>query len=185
MIFALSNPLPRLRRYYQEILSLLGNTPRLVHLVWLASPGLLIVSIMLTLVGALVPVGQLYISKLIVDQVVLILASDGVGFTPYLSLLLVSGLGLLLLGEVLSQLDNYMSRVLNDQFLLHANVQLLQQAMRLDLAHYESSECPDVLTRAQQSGSNYPLRVVQLLSRLLGLITRLVWLLTLLLWFIP
>ena len=185
MIFALSNPLPRLRRYYQEILSLLGNTPRLVQLVWLASPGWLIVSIMLTLVGALVPVGQLYISKLIVDQVVLILASDGGGFTSYLSLLLAAGLGLLLVGEVLSQLDNYVSRVLNDQFLLHANVQLLQQAMRLDLAHYESSEFHDVLNRAQQSGSNYPLRVVELLSRLLGSITRLVGLLTLLLRFSP
>ncbi|MEM9979707.1 MAG: ABC transporter ATP-binding protein, partial [Cyanobacteria bacterium P01_D01_bin.2] len=95
------------------------------------------------------------------------------------------GLGLLLVGEVLSQLDNYVSRVLNDQFLLHANVQLLQQAMRLDLAHYESSEFHDVLNRAQQSGSNYPLRVVELLSRLLGSITRLVGLLTLLLRFSP
>ncbi|MEM9978081.1 MAG: ABC transporter ATP-binding protein, partial [Cyanobacteria bacterium P01_D01_bin.2] len=174
MIFSLPNPLPRLRRDYQEILSLLGNTPRLVQLVWSASPGWLIVSIMLTLVSALVPVGQLYISKLIVDQVVLILASDGGGFTTYLLLLVVTGLGLLLVGEVLSQLDNYVSRVLNDQFLLHANVQLLQQAMRLDLAHYESSEFHDVLNRAQQSGSNYPLRVVELLSRLLGSITRLV-----------
>ncbi|MEM1240971.1 MAG: ABC transporter ATP-binding protein [Cyanobacteria bacterium P01_H01_bin.26] len=185
MIFSLPNPLPRLRRYYQEILSLLGNTPRLVQLVWSASPGWLIVSIMLTLVSALVPVGQLYISKLIVDQVVLILASDGGGFTTYLLLLVVTGLGLLLVGEVLSQLDNYVSRVLNDQFLLHANVQLLQQAMRLDLAHYESSEFHDVLNRAQQSGSNYPLRVVELLSRLLGSITRLVGLLTLLLRFSP
>ena len=175
----------RLHRYYQEILSLLGNTPRLIQLVWSASPGWLALSILLTLVSALVPVAQLYISKLIVDQVVLSLDNGIAGFTRDLSWLVLAGFGLLLLREVLSQLSTYVSRVLNDQFLLHANVQLLQQAMRLDLAHYESSEFHDVLNRAQQSGSNYPLRVVEILSRLLGSSTRLVGLLTLLLRFNP
>ena len=179
------NPLPRLRRYYQEILSLLGNTPRLIQLVWSASPGWLVLSILLTLVSALVPVAQLYISKLIVDQVVSSLENGIAGFTSDLTRLVLAGFGLLLLREVLNQLDTYVSRVLNDQFLLHANVQLLQQAMRLDLAHYESSEFHDVLNRAQQSGSNYPLRVVEILSRLLGSSTRLVGLLTLLLRFSP
>ncbi|MEM1253654.1 MAG: ABC transporter ATP-binding protein [Cyanobacteria bacterium P01_H01_bin.21] len=179
------NPLPQLRRYYTEIISLLGNTPRLVQLVWSAAPGWLILSIAITLLSAMVPVAQLYLSKLVVDQVVLILASETSGFTTYLLALVMAGFGLLLLREILSQLDNYVKRVLNDQFLLHANVQLLQQAMRLDLAHYESSEFHDVLNRAQQSGSTYPLRVVELLSRLLGGITRLVGLLTLLLRFSP
>lgn len=180
-----SNLVPRLRRYYQEILSLLGNTPRLVQLVWLAAPVWLLLSIGLTLVSALVPVAQLYISKLIIDQVVAILASGIPRFTSYLTLLVVIGFGLLLLREVLAQLSSFVSRVLSDQFLLHANVQLLQQAMRLDLAHYESADFHDVLNRAQQSGSNYPLRVVDLLSRLLGSITRLAGLLTLLLRFSP
>lgn len=179
------NPLPRLRRYYREILSLLGNTPRLIQLVWSAAPAWLMLSISVTLVSSLVPVAQLYISKLIVDQVVAIIASETASFTPYLTLLVAAGFGLLLLRELLSQLTTFVNRVLSDQFLLHANVKLLQQAMRLDLAHYESSEFHDVLNRAQQSGSNYPLRVVQLLSQLLGSITRLVGLLTLLLRFSP
>ncbi|MEM9482518.1 MAG: ABC transporter ATP-binding protein [Cyanobacteria bacterium P01_F01_bin.116] len=175
----------RFRRYYQEILSLLGNTPRLILLVWSAATGWLLLSIGLILISALIPVAQLYVGKLIVDQVVVILTSNGTGFTTYLGLLVLGGFGLLLLRDVLSQLDNYVRRILSDQFLLYANVQLLQQAVRLDLAHYESSEFHDVLNRAQQSGSNYPLRVVELLSRLLGSITRLVGLLTLLLRFSP
>ncbi|MEM9265383.1 MAG: ABC transporter ATP-binding protein [Cyanobacteria bacterium P01_F01_bin.13] len=178
----LPNALPR---YYQEILSLLGTTPRLIQLVWSASPGWLIFSIALTLVSSLVPVAQLYVGKLIVDQVVLILAGNTSGFTPYLSLLVLAGFGLLLLREMLSQLNSYASRILSDQFLLHANVELLRQAVRLDLIHYESSEFHDVLNLAQQSGSNYPLRVVELLSRLLGSIARLIGLLTLLLRFSP
>ncbi|MEA5466816.1 ABC transporter ATP-binding protein [Leptothoe sp. PORK10 BA2] len=181
----LPNPLPQLRRYYQEMLSLWGNTPRLIQLVWVAAPVWFLLNLGLTLVSALVPVAQLYIGKLVVDQVVLSLANGTVGFTSELWLLLVAGFGLLLLQELLTQLSSYVSRVLHDQFLLHANVQLLQQAMRLDLAHYESAEFHDVLNRAQQSGSTYPLRVVELLSQLLGSITRLVGLLTLLLRFSP
>ncbi|MEM9808621.1 MAG: ABC transporter ATP-binding protein, partial [Cyanobacteria bacterium P01_D01_bin.56] len=181
----LPNFISRCRRYYTEILSLLGNTPRLIQLVWEAAPGWLLLRIGGTLVGALIPVAQLYIGKLVVDQVVVILASGVPAFTPYLLLLVGVGFGLLLLQEVLSQFNMLVNRILNDQFLLHANVQLLQQAMRLDLAHYESSEFHDVLNRAQQSGSNYPVRVVELLARLLGSATRLAGLLTLLLRFSP
>lgn len=181
----MANPLHRFRRYYREILNLLGNTPRLVQLVWCAAPGWLIFSIVVTLISALIPVAQLYIGKLIVDQVVVALDLGEVKFTPYLGLLVLGGFGLLLLRDILSQLENYVRRILSDQFLLYANVQLLQQAMRLDLAHYESAEFHDVLNRAQQSGSNYPLRVVDLLSRLLGSLTRLAGLLTLLLRFSP
>ncbi|NEQ54728.1 MAG: ABC transporter ATP-binding protein, partial [Leptolyngbya sp. SIO3F4] len=165
----LSNFLSQLRRYYQEFLSLLGNTPRLIQLVWSAAPGWLVCSIVLTMISSLIPVAQLYISKLVIDQVVVILANETSGFTSYLLTLVLIGFGLLLLREVLNQLSSYVSRVLRDQFLLYANVQLLQQAMRLDLAHYESSEFHDVLNRAQQSGSNYPLQVVKLLSQVIGI----------------
>ncbi|MEO0867659.1 MAG: ABC transporter ATP-binding protein, partial [Cyanobacteria bacterium J06642_11] len=181
----LSGLVARCRRYYTEVLSLLGNTPRLVQLVWAAAPGWLLLRIGVTLAAALVPVAQLYVGKLIVDQVVVILDNQILRFTPHLMLLVGIGFGLLLLQEVLSQLNRLVNRILNDQFLLHANVQLLKQAMRLDLAHYESSEFHDVLNRAQQSGSNYPVRVVELLARLLGSITRLAGLLTLLLRFSP
>ncbi|MEM6255029.1 MAG: ABC transporter ATP-binding protein [Cyanobacteria bacterium P01_D01_bin.156] len=179
----LSNVVSRYRRHYSEILSLLGNTPRLIQLVWDAAPGWLLLRVGVTLVAALVPVAQLYVSKLVVDQVVGILATEAPGFTPYLGLLVGVGFGLLLLQKLFSQLNTLVNRILNDQFLLHANVQLLRQAMRLDLAHYESSEFHDVLNRAQQSGSNYPVRVVELLARLLGSTTRLAGLLTLLIRF--
>ena len=173
-----------IRQQLQDIADSLSHTPRLVRLVWAAAPVWLSLNITLTLANALIPVIQLYISKLIVDQVVLVLETGG-GFTPRLVSLLATGFGLMLAGEGLTQLSGYVSRVLDDQFLLYANVQLLKQAMRLDLAHYESPEFHDVLNRAQQSGSAYPLRVVGLLSRLLGQLTRLGGLLTLLLRFSP
>ncbi|MEO0542041.1 MAG: ABC transporter ATP-binding protein, partial [Cyanobacteria bacterium P01_A01_bin.105] len=164
----------------------MGNTPRLVRLGWAASPGWLVVSLVLTLVGSLIPVAQLYIAKLVVDQVVALVGEGGsAAFTQRLLGLLGVGLGLMVISSCLQQLRAYASRVLNDQFLLHANVQLLRQAMRLDLAHYESPEFHDILNRAQQSGSNYPMRVITLMLNLLGQFTRLGGLLLLLLRFSP
>lgn len=165
---------------------MLGNTPRLIRLVWEAAPGWMVLHLVLTLLNSLVPVAQLYISKLIVDQVVLLVAGGQIAaFTQPLAMLVGAGFGLMALGELLQQVDKYISQIQSDQFLLHANVRLLQQAMRLDLAHYESPEFHDILNRAQQSGSNYPLRVVNLLSALLGQFTRLGGLLVLLLRFNP
>lgn len=178
---------PQLSSRNTRIFAILGNTPRLLKLVWEAVPLWLLLSITLTLANALVPVAQLYISKLIVDQVVSLVqgGADAVTFPSSLIGLVVAGFGLTLMGSFLQQGSNYVARVVEDQFLLHANIRLLQQAMRLDLAHYESPEFHDILNRAQQSGSQYPMRVVRLLTSLLGQLTRFGGLLTLLLRFSP
>lgn len=170
-----------------RIIAILGNTPRLLKLVWEAVPLWLLLSIILTLCNALVPVVQLYISKLIVDQVVNVIQGGqaATGVTSGLVGLVFAGFGLTLVGNFLQQASKYVARVVEDQFLLHANIRLLQQAMRLDLAHYESPEFHDILNRAQQSGSQYPMRVVRLLTSLLGQLTRFGGLLTLLLRFSP
>lgn len=166
-------------------LAIFKNMPRLFRLVWLAAPGALVISLALTLVSALIPATQIYISKLIVDSVVeLVGAGAAIAIiTQSLLPLVAAGFGFLLLQAVLTQLDGYTTQVMSDRFLLYANTQLLQQATRLDLAHYESSEFHDILERAQQSGSNYPMRVMRLSVRLLGQVTRLFGLLALLLRF--
>ena len=161
--------------------------PRLFRLVWMATPGSLVISVVLTLTSSLLPAAQIYISKLIVDQVVLLVeASTSLSVMVETLLPLVAGgFGLLVLQAVLQQLDTYTTQVMTDRFLLFANTQMLEQATLLDLAHYESSEFHDILNRAQQSGSNYPMRVLRITLRLLGQVTRLFGLLALLLRFNP
>ncbi|MBE9076791.1 ABC transporter ATP-binding protein [Romeria aff. gracilis LEGE 07310] len=163
------------------------DLPRLRRLVWAAAPRLLLVSLLLTLSSSLLPVAQLYIGKLIVDQVVALVAG-GTAIAALIQQLipLVSlGFGLMVGQAILQQLDSYTTQILGDRFLLYANTQLLNQAVRLDLAHYESSEFHDILNRAQQSGSQYPLRVLRTLTSLLGQTARFVGLLALLLRFSP
>ncbi|MDJ0702835.1 MAG: ABC transporter ATP-binding protein [Leptolyngbyaceae cyanobacterium MO_188.B28] len=173
---------------------MLGHTPRLARLVWQAAPGWLALSLTLTLIESLIPVGQLYVSKLIVDQVVIRISmmsggipadTPAVGFPPALAGLVGVGFALMLLQEVFRQSSAFVSQVLGDRFSLHANGILLEQAMRLDLTHFESSEFYDALNRAQQSGSQYPLRVLNNLTRLGGQVVRFLGLLALLLRFNP
>lgn len=161
--------------------------PRLIRLVWAATPIALMVSLLLTLTSALIPATQIYISKLIVDQVVasVVKGAEIAPIIQSLAPLVAAGFGFLLLQAVLTQLDGYTTQVMSDRFLLFANTQLLEQATRLDLAHYESPEFHDIMERAQQSGSNYPMRVLRLLLQLLGQVTRLLGLLALLLRFNP
>ena len=172
---------------FSSSIAIFKNMPRLFRLVWTATPIALLISVALTLTSSLLPAAQIYISKLIVDQVVALVGA-GTAVTVMIQALLPlvgAGFGLLVLQAILQQLDGYITQVMSDRFLLHANTLMLEQATRLDLAHYESSEFHDILNRAQQSGSNYPMRVLRLSLMLLGQVTRLAGLLALLLRFNP
>ncbi|MEL7141343.1 MAG: ABC transporter ATP-binding protein [Cyanobacteria bacterium J06573_11] len=168
-------------------MAIFKNMPRLFRLVWLATPSALILSIVLTLTRSLLPAAQLLVSKQIVDLVVVLVESNTplTAMVQSVSPLVLTGFGLLVLQAILQQLDSYNTQVMSDRFLLYANTQMLEQATLLDLAHYESSEFHDILNRAKQSGSNYPMRVLRISLRLLGQITKLFGLLALLLRFNP
>ncbi len=162
----------------------LKNTPRLFRLVWRATPGWLVLSLLITLADALIPVAQLYVGKLIVDWVVQNAGLAAQTLRPLIQLVAIE-FGLVLLQSLLSQGQTFASQVMKDQFSLDANQILLQQAIVLDLAHYERPEFHDLLSRAQQSGGSYLLRVLDILTRLVGQVVGLVGLLALLLKFNP
>ncbi|MEO0803908.1 MAG: ABC transporter ATP-binding protein [Cyanobacteria bacterium J06642_2] len=164
--------------------AMLGNTPRLLGLVWEAAPRWVVANAIATLGDAIVPVARLYIMKLIVDRVLLMLSQERTSLVPLLGLVSL-GFGLTVLRQIFQQTNTYVSRILNDEFALHANGKLLKQAIRLDLAHYESPKFYDTLNRAQKDGSQYPLRALQNINHLLGQTTKLFGLMMLLLRFNP
>ncbi|MEO0853907.1 MAG: ABC transporter ATP-binding protein, partial [Cyanobacteria bacterium J06648_11] len=174
----------RVREPRSRLWAMMGNTPRLLGLVWEAAPGWVVVNAIATLGDYLVPVAQLYITKRIVDRVVQMMSQESPSLTPLLGLVGI-GFGLMLLQQGFQQASTYISRVLSDTFALHANGKLLQQAIRLDLRHFESPEFYDTLNRAQQNGSQYPLRALQTINQLLGQGAGLTGLLVLLLRFNP
>jgi len=167
-----------------RFLQIVANTPRLLRLVWEATPGVFLMTLVVTVGLALIPAAQLYVNKLIVDRVIAEIAEPGIDWTPLLWLV-GAGLSLMLAQSGLNQANNYVSQVLSDRFTLHANRVLLQQAISLDLAHYELPAFYDTLSRAQQSGSAYPVRVLGTLTTLAGQVLTFAGLLSLLLSFHP
>ncbi|MEE3718364.1 ABC transporter ATP-binding protein [Tumidithrix elongata RA019] len=158
--------------------------PKLMRLVWQAASGWLLLNLALTVMGALIPVAQLYVTKLIVDRVIHAIGTSNLDIVPLLGLAGL-GLGLALLQEALQQGNAFVSQVLSDRFSLYANGILLEQATKLDLAHFESAAFYDTLNRAQQSGSFYPLRVIGNLTQLAGQLIGFAGLVSLLLRFSP
>lgn len=172
-----SNPRPS-----TQFRDVLANTPRLLRLVWQAVPLLFLLSLGLTLAIAAIPPIELYATKLVVDFVVDHIGKTAINWS-FLGLLLGLRIGLGLLKEAFDQVNFYLTLRLNDRLTLYANDVLLQQAIRLDLAHYELPEFHDTLNRAQQGGSNYPVQVLQSLTRLFGQVVSFAGLLVLLLQF--
>ncbi|WP_292754818.1 ABC transporter ATP-binding protein [Nostoc sp. NMS4] len=144
---------------------------RAVNLVWTTSRSLTIFLASLTLVAGLLPAAISYISKLIVDAVVLAsqVNSQSNGFVNiYPSLFYV---GLEAIAVIL--LAGSQRGIIICQSLLRAlmgqrvNVLILEKALTLDLRQFEDSEFYDKLTNARREASVRPLSLV---NRTFGLV---------------
>jgi ATP-binding cassette, subfamily B, bacterial len=143
------------------------NTPLLLRLVWQATPLYLLLSLGLTGLQSLTPAIMLLINKSIVDLVIANWGNANFVWKP-LIILVAMRFGISLLQATLNQTELYVGQIFNDRLMLHTKYILLEKSAQLDLAHFESSEFYDTLSRAQDSGSNYPVRVIQTLTGLFG-----------------
>jgi ATP-binding cassette subfamily B protein len=140
--------------------------------------------VLLTIVSSLIPVGLLYVNKLIIDWLTKNIDQNQVAWT--LLMVLVSTRLLLTLGKTaFSELRPFVSQILSNRLTLTATQQLLRQAVQLDLKHYESPEFFELLSLATQSGSSYPVRALDYATNILGQFINLVGLLALLIRFNP
>lgn len=164
--------------------SVLSNTPRLLRLVWSASPLWLSLSLLTTLSASVLPAIQLYIGKLIIDRIINTIGQPSSEWSP-IFILVSTVFCLHLLSDSLKSLSSYTDQILGDRFNLYASQLLLKQAVYLDLAHYELPEFYDLLSRAQQSGSTYPVRALTYFTTFLGQTLKLLTLLGLIISFSP
>lgn len=138
---------------------------RALGLVWTTNRNLTIALAILTLVAGLLPGAIAYISKLIVDAVILASRGDANRWTA-LGYVGLEAIAVMLLagsqrGLIVSQ---SLLRVLLGQ---RVNVLILEKALTLDLAHFEDSEFYDKMNQARSEAS---LRPLSLVTRTFGLI---------------
>jgi ATP-binding cassette, subfamily B, bacterial len=127
----------------------LRNVPPLLRMVWNTSPALTAATVVLRLVSAVIPVGLLWVGKLIIDQVVL--AVRGRLTDPHrIWIFLAWEFGLAVLSDLLSRAVNLSDSLLGDKFTNHVSLQLMEHANRLDLVSFEDPVFYDKLERARR-----------------------------------
>jgi ATP-binding cassette subfamily B protein len=147
-------------------------------MVWATSPGIAVAAIVLRLSGALVPVMQLWVAKLIIDQVVHPRA--GVSVWRYLAI----EIGLAVTSDLLGRGVALCDSLLGDRFTNYVSLRLMEHANRLDLVSFEDPVFYDKMERARRQTTAR----LGMLGVLAGMCQQMVTLLSLsgaVIWFSP
>ena len=125
----------------------LANIPPLLRMVWNTGPWLASSTLLLRLVISVLPVAQLWIGKLIIDQIVRSLSHhDDPRIWTYLGFEIAIAVAQDLLGRAVNLCDSLMG----DQFTNHVSLKLMEHADRLDLTSFEDPVYYDKLERARR-----------------------------------
>ncbi|MGE5686934.1 MAG: ABC transporter ATP-binding protein [Gemmatimonadota bacterium] len=157
---------------WRERLRALRNLPALLRLVWTTEPRYVVGILSLRVVRAAVPLGVLWVGKLIVDEVVTAIGRPP-GEVPWarLGTLLAIELAIAIVGEGLSRLSALLESLLGDLFANRTSVDLMRHAATLDLEQFEDPDLYDKLERARRQTVNRIGLFTLLLSTLQDLIT--------------
>jgi ATP-binding cassette subfamily B protein len=157
---------------WRERLRALRNLPALLRLVWTTEPRYVVGILLLRVVRAVVPLGVLWVGKLIVDEVVAAIGRPpGAIPWPRLGTLLAIEFAVAIAGEGLSRLSALLESLLGDLFANRTSVDLMRHAATLDLEQFEDPDLYDKLERARRQTVNRIGLFTLLLSTLQDLIT--------------
>jgi len=151
-------PPPPLR----ERIAALRYVPRLIRLVWETHRGYAASMLALRLMQSVVPLANLWIAKLIIDEVVR-LARFG-GSARHLWTLVASELAVVVGGDVLARASNLVEGLLGDLFTNRISIRLMEHAATLDLHQFEDPTFYDHLERARQGTTGRLAMLRQLLG---------------------
>jgi ATP-binding cassette subfamily B protein len=152
-------------------LAALKHVPPLLRMVYQTHRGYTVAIVGLRVARALVPVGLLWIGKLIIEAV----ESYYKGALPvnwrHLALLVGVELVIAVGGEALARASALLESLLGDLFSNRISVRLMEHAARLDVAQFEDAETYDHLERARRQTVGRIGLVAQILGTIQDLIT--------------
>jgi ATP-binding cassette, subfamily B, bacterial len=147
-------------------------------MVWDTSPAITSATIVLRLVSALIPVAQLWVAKLIIDQIVHTRPGRSVWT------FLVWEISLAVLSDLLGRAVALCDSLLGDRFTNYVSLRLMEHATRLDLVSFEDPVFYDKMERARRQTTSR----LGMLGVLAGMCQQLITLLSLsgaVIWFSP
>jgi len=154
----------------KERFEALRNLPAFFKLVWQTSRWMTVVNALLRIIRSAMPLGLLYVGKLIIDQVVMV-SHAHVKDMAYLWQLVGLEFTLAILTDALSRAITLMDSLLGDLFSNYTSVRIMEHAATLDLDQFEDSVFYDKLECARQQTVGRTILLSQVMSQVQDLIT--------------
>ena len=138
---------------------------RALSFVWESSPNLAVGSIAVRVAQGLIPLGALYLTKLLIDAVTegLKTPSDEASFA-HITMIFAGLAAVALVSSVLMIVSSLISRIHAQVVTDHMHALLQAKSVEVDLEYYENAQYQDTLHRAQQDA---PYRPTAILNSLL------------------
>jgi ATP-binding cassette, subfamily B, bacterial len=151
------------RSGWGERLSALRNVPPVLKIVWDSGPAVVGFGFFLRLISAVLPIGLLWVGKLIIDAIVRVSKHQPLqqGFWW----LVVAEFSLAVTAGVLGRLLDYLDSLLADKYTRHVSILVMKHAAELDLIAYEDPVFYDRLERARVQATDR-LGMIQSIGRL-------------------
>jgi len=160
---------------WSDRLAALKHVPPLLKMVYETHRGYTAAIVGLRVLRAVVPLGLLWIGKLIIEAVEAYYRGAQPVDWPHLALLVGIELMIALGGESLARVSSLLESLLGDLFSNRVSVRLMEHAARLDVAQFEDAETYDHLERARRQTVGR----IGLLAQLLGTVQDLITLISL------
>jgi ATP-binding cassette, subfamily B, bacterial len=153
------------RGAWQERLTALRNVPPVLRIVWESGPAIVVFGLLFRLLGSVLPIALLWITKLIIDGIVASV-SHHQPVPPRFWWLVVGEFGVAIVAGVLSRAIDFLDALLADRYTRHVSVAVLRHASELDLTAYEDPIFYDRLERARVQATDR-LAMIQSIGRLI------------------
>lgn len=146
----------------RQALSQLSYLPSTFRLIWAAAPGWTVAWLSLLLVQGLTPAILVYLTKLLVDSLVLAIKFGGnwTQVRPVLIYVAVTA-GLMLLSASLDSLIDWVNTAKSELIQDYIKDLVHKQSVAVDLSFYESPEFHDRLEQARGEASSRPLAILE------------------------
>ncbi|MGA9968048.1 MAG: ABC transporter ATP-binding protein, partial [Terriglobales bacterium] len=149
---------------WRERLAALRNVPPVLGIVWESAPGVVAGGLIFRVFASLLPMGLLWITKLIVDSIVGAVSTHH-PVQPRFWWLVAAEFGLAVLGTILTRIIDYLDSLLADKYTRHVSIRVMKHAAELDLLAYENPVFYDRLERARVQATDR-LGMIQSIGRL-------------------
>jgi ATP-binding cassette subfamily B protein len=149
---------------WQERISALRNVPAVLKIVWESGPGVVVFGLVSRLFAALMPVGLLWITKLIIDRIVHAVSAHQPVVHGFWWLV-VAEFSLAVVNSVLLRTIDYSDSLLGDKYTRYISIRVMNHAASLDLITYEDPVFYDRLERARVQATDR-LVMIQQIGRL-------------------